>query len=319
MSRHGAARFRSLHLVLGFAVLAWLLLLAKPVRLLGTFRDSDPVFAVAAAVPFVGVLLLEAVRIELLFQPYDWSFRTALRVTMASMFFGSFTPGALGGEAYKVSFAQERVPGLARPIALVLVLRLAGLGATLALAALYGVTYPGRILGAGDLLQARWYGPSPGALGLAAVLLAAGLGLALASPWGRALGRPAWPALVEAGRALRLIRPARITGLALVSLLIAAARILYLDLLARSFAPALFLPDLALVAAAATIAGAVPVTLGGLGTQEGALAAGLILFGLPYPDAIAASLLNRGFLWAAAAAGWVSLVRSRPGRGEPAC
>ncbi len=304
---------RWLGIVLGAALLAVLLLLAHPGRLLATLRAGDPLPAAAAVVPFAAVLLLEALRIALLFEPYNLGYGTALRVTLASMFFGSFTPGTLGGEVYKVYFAHRRAPGLARPIALTVLLRLAGVGATLVLAALYCAVYPERISGAWgkELQQARWGGPSPAVLAAAAFLLAAGAALGLASPRGRALWRRARAALAEAGRALRRIRPAQIPGLTLVSLLIAAARVVYLYLLARSFAPDVFLPDLAPVAAAGVLAGAIPLTLGGLGMQEGALAAGLVLFGLHYPEAIAASLLNRGFLWAAAAAGWVVVVSAR--------
>lgn len=300
----------ALQVLASLVLLALLLFLADPGRLLKTLRRGDPVFAAAAAVPFAAMLVLEALRIAQLFEAYGLGWRKALRVTLASMFFGSFTPGTLGGEAYKVYYAQRRVPGLARPIALTVLLRLAGIGATLSLAAAYFAVYPRRVLGAWE--QVHLTRPARSALAAAALLLAAGLGIALASPRGRELGRRARAALLEAGRSLREIRPAQAAGLALTSLLNAAARIVYLYLLARTFAPGLFLPDLAPVAAAATLAGVVPVTLGGLGAQEGVLAGGLVLIGMSSPEAVAASLFNRGFLWAAAAAGWVALAGSPP-------
>jgi len=139
-------RLRSvLQVLAGVALLALLLLLAHPGRLLATLRGGNPGLMAAAALPFAAVLLLEALRIAQIFEPYGLAYGTALRVTLTSMFFGSFTPGTLGGEAYKVYFAHRRSPGLARPIALTLVLRLAGVGATLALAALYFAVYPGRL------------------------------------------------------------------------------------------------------------------------------------------------------------------------------
>jgi uncharacterized membrane protein YbhN (UPF0104 family) len=309
-------RLRSvLQVLAGVALLALLLLLAHPGRLLATLRGGNPGLVAAAALPFAAVLLLEALRIAQIFEPYGLAYGTALRVTLTSMFFGSFTPGTLGGEAYKVYFAHRRSPGLARPIALTLVLRLAGVGATLALAALYFAVYPGRL--SHHWGQIHWSRPSGAAVGAAAILLALGPGLLFATSRGRELARNARAALLDAGRSLRAILPARLAGLVLASLLIAAARIVYFYLLARSFAPGLFLPDLAPVAAAATIAGVVPLTLGGLGTQEGALAAGLVLIGLPYPAAVASALLNRGFLWAAAAAGWLILAGSRPAQDDP--
>jgi uncharacterized membrane protein YbhN (UPF0104 family) len=304
------AAIRWLRVLSGVALLALLLFLADPGRLLDTLRSGDPLPAAAAAVPFAATILLEAWRIALLFEPYELGYGTALRVTLVSLFFASLTPGALGGEVYKVYFARGRKPGLARPIALTILLRLTGVCATLSLAVLYLAAYPERI--EKGFQQARWSGPSRPVLGAAALLLAAGLGLALASPRGRALGRRAWAALTEALRSLHQVRPPRLAGLALISLVIAVTRVVYFYLLARSFAPDLFLPDLAPVAAATVVAGAVPVTLGGLGTQEGVLAAGLVLFGLPYPAAVAASLLNRGFLWTAAAAGWTTMVKRPP-------
>ena len=311
---------RPFRLISGVALLTALLLLAHPGRFLAALRGGEPLPVAVAVVPFTAVLLLEAWRIALLFRPYDLDYATAFRMTLASMFFGTFTPGNLGGEAYKVYFAHNRVPGLARPMALTVLLRLTGFGATLALVALYCAAYPERLLGARErgLLQAHWSGPSPGILAIAALLLAAGAGFGLARSWGGVLRQRARAALANAGQALHQIRPVRMAGLVLISLLIAAMRVLYLYLLACSFTKDLFLPDLAPVAAASLLAGAVPVTIGGLGTQEGALAAGLVLFGVPYPEAVAVSLLNRGFLWAAAAAGWAALSDSRPGARGPA-
>jgi uncharacterized membrane protein YbhN (UPF0104 family) len=286
----------------GVALLGLLLFLADPSRLLATLKRGDPAFAAAAALPFAALLLLEALRIAQVFEPYGLGGWTALRVTLTSAFFGSFTPGTLGGEAYKVYFAQRRVPGLARPIALTVLLRLTGMGATFALALVYFAVYPARIFDAWE--QVHWGRPGRGVIAAAALLLVALLGIALASRRGREL-------VAEAGQGLREIRPSRLAGLFLVSLLNSATRIVYLYLLARTFAPGVFLPDLAPVAAASTLAGVLPVTLGGLGMQEGVLAAGLVLMGVPYPEAVAASLVNRGFLWAAAAAGWMTLAASR--------
>ncbi len=291
------------------ALLGLLLFLADPGRLLDTLKRGDPAFAAAAALPFVAMTLLEALRLSLVFEPYGLGWRTGLRVTLTSAFFGSFTPGTLGGEAYKVYFVQRRVPGLARPIALMVLLRLAGIAATFSLAAAYFAVYPDRILGVWE--QIYWSRPARSAVAVGALLLAAVLAFVLASRRGRALLHRMRTSLLDAGRGFREIRPSRLAALLLVSLLTATGRIVYLYLLARTFAPGVFLPDLAPVAAAATLAGVVPVTIGGLGTQEGVLAAGLVLIGVPYPEAIAASLLNRGFLWAAAAAGWATLAASR--------
>jgi uncharacterized protein (TIRG00374 family) len=293
----------------GVALLGLLLFLADPGRLLATLKRGDPAFAAAAALPFVAMLLMEAVRIAQVFEPYGLGWWNALRVTLTSAFFGSFTPGTLGGEAYKVYYVQRRLPGLARPIALTILLRLAGMAAILALALAYFAAYPARMLDAWE--QVHWSRSARSALAVAALLLVAVLGIALATPRGRSLVQRARAALLEAGRGLREIGPSRLAGLFLVSLLNAAARIVYLYLLARTFTPGVFLPDLAPVAAASTVAGVLPVTLGGLGMQEGVLAAGLVLMGVPYPEAVAASLLNRGFLWAAAAAGWATLAASR--------
>ena len=285
-------RLRSvLPVLLGVALLGLLLWLADPSRLLAALRNGDPVLAAAALVPLAAVHLLEALRIAQLFQVYGLGYRTAVRITLASLFFGSFTPGSLGGEAYKVYFIQRRAPGLTRPIALTVLLRLAGIVATFSLAALYFLVYPNRI-------SRSWeWSPSPAVLVAIGLLGLAGLAVAVGSRRVR--------------EALREIRPSQAAALALVSLLVSVARIFYFYLVARCFTPDLFVPDLAPVAAATLLAAAVPVTVGGLGAQEGALAAGLVLIGVPYPQAVAASLLNRGFLWAGAAAGWASLAGRR--------
>jgi uncharacterized membrane protein YbhN (UPF0104 family) len=226
----------------------------------------------------------------------------ALRLTLVGIFFGTFTPGTVGADVYKL-VALGRRQGLARPLALTTLLRLIGLATLVGPALLILLLAPGRFAGA--LAPPRW---SPGALALAA----AGLALLAAGAWaalrGNGRGRRLLQDLVAA---LAALRPAQLLLLVLLCLVVTAVRALCLERLAASVGGAVTLPEAAVLAALTVAASALPLGLGGLGLTEGALAAGLVFLGLGRPEAVAAALLNRAFLWGAAAVGGLVLAAGR--------
>lgn len=287
MQRIKPAWRNAFKVLVGIALLAILVAAVEPEELLATVRGAAALPLAGAFAAYVAMNLLEGWRTQIVFDAYRLGFGTALRITLVGTFLGNFTPGMVGADLYKVYFLHKREKGFARPIALLLLLRV---------------------------------------LGMIAVFALAGLGLAAGQGWpAEALGRSALLAgLTERARAtarelrdaVRQIRAGQLAALAVLSAGVALTRALSLYLLARSFTEDVLFWDVAAVVALSVVANAVPVTIGGLGLQEGAVAAGLVLYGVARPDAVAVSLLNRVFVWIISIPGAVSFLRSRPERRE---
>lgn len=308
--RHGWLRALA-----GLALLALVIALARPREAFAALRQADPLPLAGAAAGYAVVVLCDALRLRTAF---GLRVGEALRLTLVGLFFGNFTPGMVGADVYKVT-ALARGAGLARPVALAALLRLVGLLAVLVPAVLVLLLAPGRFAAA---LHAPRWSVGAGPLLLALLVLSGLLGLAAAWRWGRRAPRVLrWrqelsSALVGVGRK-------RLALLVLLSLGVAGARAASLLLLAASVGGAsgaggaVTAAEAVVLGAVATAAVALPLSLGGLGVTEGALAAGLVLLGLGRPEAVAAALLNRALLWVAAAVGGVLLAgRGGPGRRE---
>jgi glycosyltransferase 2 family protein len=294
----------------GLALLALVIAFARPREALAALRQADPLPLAGAAAGYAAVVLCDALRLRAAF---DLGMGEALRLTLVGLFFGNFTPGMVGADVYKVT-ALARGAGLARPVALAALLRLVGLLAVLVPAVLVLLLAPGRFAAT---LQAPGWNVGARPLHLMLLILLLLLGLAAAWRWGRRAPRLLrWrqelsSAFVGVGRK-------RLALLVLLSLGVAGARAASLLLLAASVGGAsgaggtvgaITAAEAVVLGAVATAAVALPLSLGGLGVTEGALAAGLVLLGLGRPEAVAAALLNRALLWVAAAVGGLLLAR----------
>lgn len=268
---------------LGAALLAVLLAAAGPQRLLATLRRAEPLPLLAGLTAYVLLNLAEGWRTKTVFREYGLTFATALRITFVGTFLGNFTPGMVGADVYKVYFLNRLEKGMTRPVALLLVLRAMGAAAVVALA------------GVGLLAGHGWAGT-----GRSAVLAA--------------LPERVRETLRTVLHTLRQIRPGQILGLSALSVAVAVLRALSLWFLARGFTDGILFADVAVVVALSIFGNAVPVTVGGLGVQEGVIAAGLVLYGVARPDAIGISLVNRACQWLLSVPGAVAFARSRPAR-----
>lgn len=267
----------------GAALLAGLLAAAGPQRLLSTLREAKLLPLLAG---FGGIVLLnlaEGWRTRVVFRDYGLTFPTALRITLVGTFLGNFTPGMVGADVYKVYFLNRLEKGVTRPIALLLVLRAIGAAAVFSLA------------GIGLLAGSGWPGP--------------GRNVVLA--W---LPERVRETLHVVLQTLRQIRPAQTLTLAALSLVVAVLRALSLWFLARGLTDGIAFADVAVIVALSVLGNAAPLTVGGLGVQEGVIAAGLVLHGVARPDAIAISLINRVVQWVVSIPGAVMFARSQPGR-----
>jgi len=274
--------------------------------------EDDEIIGLGAG---AALALLEAWRFQIAFAGWGLGYGAALRITLAGLFVGSFTPGAVGSEVYKLYAVRGREPGVVRPLVKLAFLRLIG---TLAVAVAAGggwLAAPESLRGLVGRIAWRWPKvPAPALQGLriggaaAAVL---GLAVLFANRKRIALRvRQGWDLL--AGFQLR-----RVGEIFVLSLGIALLRGLSLSLLVRSLGERGRFGDLLVVVALSVLASALPISPAGLGVQEGVLAGCLVLLGMTPAPAVAIALLNRSFIWLLAAVGGWALAVSRPAHPPP--
>ncbi len=292
-----------LKLFLGAALLAALFAFAHPRRLGAALAAADGLLlALALAAACGAVVVLEAWRFQAGFADWGLGFFSALRITLAGQFVGSFTPGTVGAEGYKIYAVRQPGQGVARPLVRLALLRALGALAVLAAASVAWLVAPEKSQGIVDRIVHLKIPPMAWMAAAVAVAVLGGvaffLGLRRLAAWGR--------------EALAEVRLLPLGKLLLLSLGVALLRGVSLSLLVRSFGEKAHFGDLLVVVALSVLASTLPVSPAGLGVQEGVLAGCLALLGLPPPTAVAISLLNRGFLWLFAAFGGLVLaVRPR--------
>lgn len=303
----GTVRF-----VLGTVLLGSLLVLVDLHRLWVIIAGADgPLLASALAATCGANVFLEALRFRIAFSGWEVGYGTALRITLASLFVGSFTPGAVGTEIYKLYAIHRRKQGIVRSFVILGLLRIIGAAAVLITAVGAWLTSPERFGEIVDRVTWRW--PT----GTAAVLVIAGAGLTslalmflLATGWARLAPRLR-ETLRQGREGLAELRLRTLGKLLILSLGIALLRGLSLALLVRSLGGKARFVDLLIVVAFSVLASMLPISPAGLGVQEGILAGCLVLLRVPPPVAIAVALVNRAFLWLFAAGGGWGLAVSR--------
>jgi uncharacterized membrane protein YbhN (UPF0104 family) len=298
-------------LLLGLVLFGALLTLVDLRRLWVTLASANGPFLVAALAASCGAtVLLEALRFQTAFARWRLSYGAALRITLAGLFVGSFTPGAVGTEMYKIYALHRREQGFVRPFVLMGLLRAIGALAVLATAAAALVAAPEKLGEIADWIT--WRQPQ----GVASVLIIGGAALTalgllvLAFGWKRLAPRlqKAWR---QGWEALKELRLRTIGDLVILSLGITLLRGLSLALLVQGFGERARFGDLLVVVAFSVLAGMLPISPAGLGVQEGILAGCLMLLHIPQPVTVAIALVNRAFLWLFAAAGGWALAISK--------
>ena len=295
-TREGQRWRRLWPLLVALGLLGVLATVARPKELLATVSrlqlESVPLALGAMAV----LVSLEAYRVRRAFGSDRLSFPAALGLTLRSALLAQLTPGMVGGEIYKVVWLRRRGVGVLTSGLLLGALRLLGL-VSLALLALGALPLLRRTVDPG-----RWRDPALGWLGAAA--MAGLLGLAVALVLLRRRFRPAASrSLEEACAGLRALGVSGALGLCAASLLIGLCRGAVVYLLLAGLGQRLGAIDVVAGSAIASLSSVVPVVPGGLGVQEGALAAVLIAAGASGPEAVSAALLHRFVQWLTAMVG----------------
>lgn len=287
---------------IGLSLLAWLLLKTD----FGEFRESlaagEGEHLVYSIVAFFGLLALQAARLHVLIQAGAKQFASTLRLVLVGFFFNNFLPSTVGGDVYKIAYLGSGGRRWASSAALVLFDRLAGtivvflvgvgclllgIGRSEVIALFGEVT--------GPQIPAHWIG---GALIACAAVAVVAWSLRSSRPVLRLRAglRAGWSALRDVPPRAHLA----VIGFSFASF---AARIVRFVFYGKFFGLELSLGELTLVVVLLNLAGLLPLTIGGLGIQEGAIAAGLALFGTPLGLGTAVGVLNRGATWVVALVG----------------
>ena len=305
-----------LRLAVGLVTLAFLLSWIDLGELGGGFARLRPVPVGIALALFVGVALLDAWRLRVTFSgpPTGLTYRRAISLTLIGMFWGNFTPGLVGAEVYKAAALARREADWVSSAVLITALRLLGLGTALVWAVVAVAAEPeliGRLGGGLD-----WTGGDPSSvLAVAAVGLGVALLAILVLPAAARLRRRLLALPNRVAEALRRLTGRQLLAVSAISLLLGLFRIGVLWTLAEAVEPGAVGPAAtAVVVAVSILAIALPLSIGGLGIQEGAIVGLLALLGISAPDALAVALTQRAFLWALALLGGLLFVLARPGR-----
>ncbi len=298
-----------LKLLLGTVLLLTLLALVDLRRLWAGITGAEGVLlGLALAAACGAVVVLEAWRFQTGFADWGLSFIAALKITLAGQFVGSFTPGAVGAEGYKVYAVRQPGQGMVRALVRLALLRILG---ALAVVTAAGVAWRLAPNGSQAIMDRVAWSKVPAAAWMAGAAVAAALGLSAVFLGIRRLAAWIREALTE-------VRLRQVGEIFVLSLGVALLRGVSLTLLVRSFGETARFGDLLVVVALSVLSGMLPVSPAGLGVQEGVLAGCLVLLGIPPPSAVAISLLNRAFLWVfAAGGGWVLAVTPVKHRPDP--
>ncbi len=277
-------------LAFGGLVLVALLLHVDSASLVRVLSEAWLPAIAAGFVSFALLLCLQGLRLKFLVAN-KLDFSRALRITTVSYFFTQFLPGTVGGDAYRAIAIRDDDRGFSKALPIVLFDRLVRVVFVVSggLAFLLSET---RILGELGLADDRSIVESA----LVISLLAA-IGLL---PWiWRLLG-------TDSGVSVRRTA-ARIIGVSALEYLVRVGRIV---LFAVALSAPLNVFDCAFVLAAGVLLGLLPVSVGGLGIQEGAIAFAAGLAGASPEAAMGIALLNRVTVWVYAGLGGIWWVRS---------
>jgi hypothetical protein len=240
----------------------------------------------------------------------EYSYWYLLRVLCIAFFFNNFLPTAIGGDAYRAYRTTQRARRKVLALSAVLVERLVGLLALLFLGYLCAIY----LVVNGDVEHEGW---------LVVILVAASGGMMLlALLWkigflAKAIDRlTAIPKLEPLRNSLQTVFNNRqhSAGLVGVSILSQATAIVAIWLLFAALGTQGAFAQSGFTAAAAGVAGILPVSINGIGVVEGSFVAAAWESGLPADKAIVVALFLRAFMLASSVV--FGLIYAAEPRGE---
>lgn len=290
----------ALKIAVGVALLGWLISRVDARSVGAAFARARPGLLALGIALLFAQSAVQAVRLHLLVRHVTGALAASLHMIFVGLFLNNFLPGNIGGDGYKMLYLRRRDRTWSHAVAYVLYDRVLGLGAIVAGA---GVYLAARGVPDGQWEQLHWQAPA----WLGWVVAAAGAVAAaavLAVPRVRVVARRMAAALAELPAATH----AAIAVLAVATL---GVQVVRFQVLAACFGVDVAALDWLYVIALSNVVALLPVSVGGLGVQEGVTVYALALFGVPLADGAAIALANRLAMWLGGVAGGVAFLRTR--------
>ena len=260
-------------------------------------RDLDPVLTTLAVVLLTLQFPLSAWKWQKSLQAHelDFGFGYLLSGICVGFFFNNFLPTSIGGDAYRAYRTMEPGRGKLRPISAVVLERLLGILALLAIGAVCAVL----LIVRGGLLHSElisWV------LGVGVVIVVVALAARYTKPMKRVGER-----LARSGKLQPLMQNLRVLAAHPRQLIETATLSFLFQMIAIAVIVALFAAqgldwrvfESGFVAAAAGVAGVLPISINGIGVMEGSFALASVEARLPFDEAVFVALFLRLFMLAA--------------------
>lgn len=287
---------RILKILVSISLISILLLGVDWRDIAGRLHGLDPLLAVMAFVllsiqyPISAVKWRKALRLHGVDQPY----LRLLRILCIAFFFNNFLPTAIGGDAYRAYRTFEFSARPAHAISAVVVERLFGIAALLFLgylSAIYLVLF-------GDLVHRHLIAllVVGATIGTLAVWIAWKLDLPIARrAWTKVSGMHRLEPLFDSLRTIKRNKQ-HLAGLAGLSLLFQATAVTAITFMFASIGLHGALPESGFTAAAAGIAGVIPISINGVGVVEGSFVVAALEASLPYSEAVLVAICLRIYM-----------------------
>lgn len=259
------------------------------------FRNMDPQLAFAAFVLLWIQYPLSAVKwqVALRLHGIEYGAGYLLRVHCIAFFFNNFLPTSVGGDAYRAFRTMENAERKAHAISAVVMERLIGLAALVFLGFLAAVY----LIFRGDLVHREW---------IIGATIVGSVGLVVAWVfWKTGSHEKLWARLKKIGRLEPMIDSLRVinanqkyfNSLLLYSVFYQAFAIYTVSLIFASMGLTGKIVESGFTAAAAGVAGILPISINGIGVMESSFVVAAMETGLPYAPAVMAALFLRAFMF----------------------
>ena len=281
-------------IIFGLALLILLFAKVDFRDFIATFGEAKVEYCLLGFVVFGLMGIAESLRLLVTLKTFAVSFSTAVFLYLTGTFFANFMPGNVGSEVYKVYFLNRIKPGFNKPIALMFLLRVSGLGVLLLMLMAYLPFNYARLMEVmvGEIQFKGNAGTS--SLVIASVIFFTVVIVLLVLTIKRQqLFKKIRSQFLRFFEALFSLSVKQYMGIISLSVVVHGLRMLFFYCLIRAFAETFSFHDLIPLTALVVFASLLPISFASLGVREGAIVGGLMLFGIPPEIALSVAALAR--------------------------
>lgn len=258
------------------------------------FLELNVSFVGLAFIAFVGIAIFEVIRMKAVLAAFDLGWVDLWRMHLVAVFFGTFMPGQVGADLYRIHFLRRRSHSVDHGLTLILLIRVVGF----LLMSIIGIS---GLLAYGPTFEVKFSAAQLQGFFLVSLLITTLLlFFVVMSP---RIRRRLTEFYQQAKQALVSLSQRQLLALLGLSVLVVGSRALVVDFLTAATGSPLHGGEALFVVSLATLTTLVPISFAGLGLREGAITAGLLFFQVPYEAAVLVAILGRAFMLAMGAAG----------------